>query len=78
MTNDQYLLLKACEYTLNHLRNTRLPHHPIYKDTYQLASAVTKELVRYEEEMNSINKELYNEDARSYASELIDGRSDGT
>jgi len=53
MTNDQYLLLKACSKVLNNVPNTRMYINGIYKDTYELVSAIDKELTTYEEFMTS-------------------------
>jgi hypothetical protein len=52
MTNDEYLLMKACQFALNSIHNSRL-NHPIYNSTYVLANAVDKAINAHEEEMNS-------------------------
>jgi len=50
MNNDEYLVVKACQQLLNELPRRHMTHH-IYKDSYQLATAVDKILTNHEYKM---------------------------
>ena len=51
MNNNEYLLFKAVQSALNEIPNRTLTH-PMYRNTYALASAIDRSVSAYEEEMN--------------------------